>query len=464
MGILRCDHPDIEEFIHAKDQGNLRNFNISVAATDAFMRAVEADADWDLVHAQPPGPGWPHPTHQRSDGKWVFRTLRARDLWDQIMRSTYDHAEPGVFFVDHANADDNLSYGEIVESTNPCGEQPLPSYGCCCLGSINVTLFVVDAFTPKARFDFESFGEVVRPAVRMLDNVLEVTAWPLPQQKAEAMNKRRVGLGFTGLGDALIMLGLRYDTDKARNMAASISQAMRDEAYAASVELAQEKGVFPLLDKQQYLAAPRFAARLPDKIKEDIGKHGIRNSHLLSIAPTGTISLAFADNASNGIEPPYSWTYQRKKREADGSHKTYDVEDHAWRLFRQLHGTDEPLPPPFVTALEISALDHMRMVAAVAPFIDSAISKTVNVPEDYAYADFQSLYLEAWKSGLKGIATYRPNAVLGSVLSVASQTPNDLDTSEGDRRIHLDAAPTPALSSLRWPGRPKLAAGNPSWT
>jgi ribonucleoside-diphosphate reductase alpha chain len=220
MGILRCDHPDIEEFIHAKDQGSLRNFNISVAATDAFMRAVEADADWELVHGQPPGPGWPHPSHQRSDGKWVFRTLKARDLWDQIMRSTYDHAEPGVFFVDRANDDDNLSYCEVVESTNPCGEQPLPSYGCCCLGSVNVTLFVADPFTPKARFDFEGFGEVVRPAIRMLDNVLEVTAWPLPQQKAEAMNKRRVGLGFTGLGDALIMLGLRYDTEEARAMAA----------------------------------------------------------------------------------------------------------------------------------------------------------------------------------------------------------------------------------------------------
>jgi len=230
------------------------------------------------------------------------------------------------------------------------------------------------------------------------------------------------------------------------------------------VQLAQEKGAFPLLDKEQYLSAPRFASRLPEALKEDISKHGMRNSHLLSIAPTGTISLAFADNASNGIEPPYSWTYQRKKREADGSHKVYDVEDHAWRLFRQLHGTEEPLPDAFVTALEISALDHMRMVAAVAPFVDSAISKTVNVPEDYAYEDFTSLYLDAWQAQLKGITTYRPNAVQGSVLSVASEQPNDLDTSDADRRIRLEAAPSPALSSLRWPGRPRLAGGNPAWT
>jgi ribonucleoside-diphosphate reductase alpha chain len=464
MGILRCDHPDVEDFIHAKDQGKLRNFNISVGATDAFMRAVQADADWELVHRSPPGPGWPHPTHQRSDGQWVYRTLRARDLWDQIMHSTYDHAEPGVFFVERANTDDNLSYCEVIESTNPCGEQPLPSYGCCCLGSINLTLFVTDPFTAKARFEFESFAEVVRHSIRMLDNVLDVTAWPLPQQHTEAMNKRRVGLGFTGLGDALAMLGLRYDTQPARDMAARMSQAMRDEAYAASVDLAREKGAFPLLDREKYLEAPRFASRLPQAVRDGIRKHGLRNSHLLSIAPTGTISLAFADNASNGIEPPYSWTYQRKKREADGTHKTYDVEDHAWRLFRQLHGAEAPLPDAFVTALEISALDHMRMVAAVAPYVDSAISKTVNVPEDYPYEEFTGLYLEAWKAGLKGITTYRPNAVLGSVLSVASQQPNDLDTTDVDRRIHLEAAPTPALSSLRWPGRPKLTAGNPAWT
>jgi ribonucleoside-diphosphate reductase alpha chain len=465
MGILRCDHPDIEDFIHAKDQGELRNFNVSVAVTDAFMRAVESDAGWELAHRQPPAPGFEGAPRQRADGSWIYRTPRARELWQQIMESTYDHAEPGVYFVDRANADNNLSYLERIDATNPCGEQPLPPYGCCCLGSIDLTPFVREPFTPKSRFDFEAFGRVVRPSVRILDNVLDATVWPIERQQEEARAKRRVGLGFTGLGDALIMLGLRYDSDEARRMGARIAEAMRDEAYAASIDLAKEKGAFPLLDAEQYLAGPRFASRLPEKLKAGIRRHGIRNSHLLSIAPTGTISLAFADNASNGIEPAYAWTYQRKKRMPDNSMKTYDVEDHAWRLYRHLGGDVSALPPEFVTAMDISALDHMRMVAAIAPFVDSAISKTVNVPEDYPYGDFKDLYLEAWKAGLKGITTYRPNKVLGSVLSAApeAEQPNDLDVS-ADRRIRLDAAPQPALSSLRWPGRPKLAAGNPSWT
>ena len=466
MGILRCDHPDIEEFVHGKDQGALCNFNMSVAITDDFMHAVESDAAWELVHNMPPQQVGDEPSRQRKDGSWVYRTVKARELFKQIMDSTYDHAEPGVVFIDRVNADNNLSYCESIAATNPCGEQPLPAYGCCCLGSINLTLFVSEPFTPNARFDFEALTRVVRPAVRMLDNVLDATVWPLPQQAEEAHNKRRIGLGFTGLGDVLIMLGLRYDAPEARRMAARIAEHMRDQSYATSVELAKEKGCFPLFDSEHFLAAPHFASRLPESLQEKVRAHGLRNSHLLSVAPTGTISLAFADNAANGIEPPYAWSYQRKKREADGSHKVYDVEDHAWRLYRHLGGHMDSLPLQFVTALEISALDHMRMVAAVSPYIDSAISKTVNVPEDYPFEDFRDLYLEAWRAGLKGITTYRPNSVLGSVLSVSDgeQQPNDLDTSDADRRIRIDVTPRPALSSLRWPGRPDLPAGNPAWT
>ena len=467
MGVLRCDHPDIEKFIGAKDQGDLRNFNISVGVTDTLMQAVEKDAEFELVHAAEPSAALKEAgATRRADGKWVYRKVRATDLWKQIIASTYDHAEPGVLFIDLMNRDNNLSYCEIIEATNPCAEQPLPPYGCCCLGSIDLTRMVKNPFSEHASFDHEPFRQLVRVAVRMLDNVLDVTAWPLPEQQLEAQNKRRVGLGFTGLGDALVMLGLRYDTDGARAFAADITRVMRDEAYLASIDLAVERGKFPLLDAEKYLAAPRFASRLPEEIKSKIRKHGIRNSHLLSIAPTGTISLAFADNASNGIEPPFSWFYTRKKRMPDGSSKDYQVEDHAWRLYKQQGGDVDKLPPAFVTALEISAIDHMKMVAAVAPFIDTSISKTVNVPADYPYEDFKDLYTEAWKAGLKGLATYRPNSVLGSVLSVAPEKKEDQPQDfvfDQDRRIVLEAAPTPALASLRWPGRPKLTAGSAGW-
>ena len=876
MGILRCDHPDIEAFIHAKDDGSLTNFNLSVAVTDAFVAAMRDDAEWELVHRAAPAPDLlAAGAFQREDDLWVYRTVRARALWEQIMLSTYDHAEPGVVFIDTMNRDNNLSYCETIDACNPCvtgdtwvmtemgprqvaelvgqrfnavldgrsypiesegffrtgtksvvrlrtreghslrltadhrvrrvvrktpqvletewvpaadlapgdeimlndhralggwegtgtgaegyllglligdgtlkrdgavlsvwapefkavggavayaatgaagivaaaeaaaatlshradfrgfhrvagrgeirlksaalarlaeswglcpgaktitaaverggsafaagllrglfdadgsvqgsqqkgvsvrltqsdaglleavqrmllrlgiastiyrerhparltampdgrggarpyaarathelvisganlqefadrvgfadseksarlesllaayrrdlnrerftatvaaldddgiedvfdvtvadahafdanglvvhncGEQPLPAYGCCDLGSVDLTRFVDAPFTPEARFDFADFADTVAVAVRMLDNVLEVTAWPLPQQRKEAMAKRRVGLGFTGLGDALIELNLRYDAAEGRAMAARIAEAMRDVAYASSVEIAREKGAFPVLDVAQHLAAPRFASRLPEAIKASIREHGIRNSHLLSIAPTGTISLAFADNASNGIEPAFSWFYRRRKRMPDDTMKEYLVEDHAYRQFKHVHGIDDEvallpfdaaagraagevwvdadgrrcafLSPAFVSALEMSAQDHMAMNVAVQPFVDTAISKTVNVPVDYPFDAFKDLYYEAWKAGLKGIATYRPNSVLGAVLEVAEPTapaagPEDFDTADPDRRIRLDRALQPPLASLRWPGRPELANGNPCWT
>jgi len=469
MGVLRVDHPDVEAFIAAKNErGELTNFNISVAVTDAFMHAVEADAGFELAHpAEPSRELIEQGAYRGDDGRWVYRRLRARELWERIMRSTYDHAEPGVVFIDRVNAENNLAYCETIAATNPCGEQPLPAYGCCCLGSIDLTRCVKEPFGEGAHFDFEELEALTRTGVRMLDNVLDVTYWPLPQQREEAMAKRRIGLGFTGLGDALVMLGLRYDGQAGRGLAGRIAGRMRDAAYAASADLARDKGAFPAFDGEHYLAGG-FAARLPAALRKRIRGRGLRNSHLLSIAPTGTISLAFADNASNGIEPPYAWHYTRRKRQSDGSLREYTVEDHALRLYRAGGGDTALLPDAFITALDISAADHQAMVAAVAPYIDSAVSKTVNVAADYPYDDFKELYFQAWKSGLKGLATFRPNPVTGAVLSTGPApqpaATTGFDQSDPDRRLRLDTVPQPALASLRWPKRPRLAAGNPAWT
>ncbi|TJY56233.1 adenosylcobalamin-dependent ribonucleoside-diphosphate reductase [Sinimarinibacterium sp. CAU 1509] len=491
MGILRCDHPDIEEFVAAKDiraeaqklrsggvagadldglQQRLRtlsNFNLSVACTDAFMQAVIDDGEHALVHDAEPDPTV-HPQAYRrdSDGRWVYRVLPARELFRRIMETTYHTADPGVVFIDRMNADNNLHYCETIEATNPCGEEPLPDYGCCCLGSVNLSRYVQDAFSAGAQLDWEKLEATVAVAVRMLDNVLDITYWPLPQQAREAADKRRVGLGFTALGTAMAMLRLRYGSDEAVAFAERVAQTMRDAAYRASIALAQERGRFPRLDAEAYLQSG-FARRLPDDIRDGIHTHGIRNSHLLAIAPTGTISLAFGRNVTGGIEPAFAWYYTRTARSGSGEKISWPVEDYAYRLYRELGGDVEHLPDYFVSAQTLGVADHLRIQAAVQPYIDTSISKTIGVPVDYPFADFENVYIEAWTLGCKGCTTYRPNDVTGAVLTVAPEPaakPAQLAADDPDRRVRLDQVPAPALASLRWPGRPQLLTGNPSWT
>jgi ribonucleoside-diphosphate reductase alpha chain len=400
MATLRCDHPDIEDFIAAKQTpGRLTMFNMSVLATDAFMAAVKADGDWALRFA----------------GK-IYRTIKARALWDKIMRATYDAAEPGVIFIDRINARNNLHYCESIAATNPCGEQPLPPYGTCLLGSVNLARLVNDPFGPAAALDETALGDIVRIAVRMLDNVIEASNYPLPEQRAEAVGKRRIGLGVTGLADALLMCGQRYGSADAVALTRAWMRAFRNAAYHASVDLAEEKGPFPLFDRDQYLAGETIAA-LPQDLRARIERHGIRNALVTSIAPTGTISL-FADNVSSGLEPVFSFEYTRHVMMPDGAKREEKVSDYAYRLFRTLKGEAARLPDYFVDAQSLAPGDHLVMQAALQDYIDSSISKTINIPEDFPFAEFTSVYMQAYDMGCKGCTTYRPSAARGAVLEV----------------------------------------------
>ncbi|MBO0763724.1 MAG: adenosylcobalamin-dependent ribonucleoside-diphosphate reductase, partial [Hyphomicrobiaceae bacterium] len=417
MGTLRCDHPDIEAFVDAKgDPARLRNFNLSVLVTDAFISAVRSAAAWDLVF----------------DGK-VYRTVDARALWDRIMRATYDYAEPGVVFVDRINAENNLSYCETISATNPCGEQPLPAHGACLLGSINLARVIEAPFTKQARLDEGRLAALATTAVRFLDDAIDVSNYPLDAQRQEAMAKRRIGLGVTGLADALILCGARYGTPEAAELARRWMAVIEHAAYLASAQIAGEKGAFPLYDAERFLAAPKVE-RLSEEVRVAIARHGIRNGLLTSIAPTGTISL-LAGNVSSGIEPVFDFRYERRVLERDGSTRTEEVEDYAHALYRQTFGAAAPLTDAFVTAEELTPSAHLNMQAALQAHVDSSISKTINCPADLSFEAFKDVYLEAYDLGLKGCTTYRPNAVTGAVLSrsaayVAEARPSDARPSE----------------------------------
>ena len=414
MATMRCDHPDIEEFIAAKsDSQKLRMFNLSVLVTDAFMDAVKKGEDWKLIY-----------------NNKVYSVIKAADLWDQIMRATYNFAEPGVIFIDRINATNNLSYCETITATNPCGEQPLPPYGACLLGSINLAKLVEHPFDKNAYLDVSQLEDLVFTAVRMMDNVIEVSQFPLEAQKLEAKNKRRIGLGVTGLADALLMVGLRYGSDEAVKKTEKWMKTIALSAYKASINLAEEKGAFPLFDPEKFIVSGKMI-QMDEDVKQAVHKFGIRNALLTSIAPTGTISL-YAGNVSSGIEPVFAYSYKRKVLQNDGSHVEEEVVDYAVQLWRDKFG-NAPLPDFFVSAQNLTPADHVKMQAAAQKWVDSSISKTINCPEDISFDDFKEVYIQAYDTGCKGCTTYRPNEVTGSVLSAASE-----EKSSSDQEVNGD--------------------------
>lgn len=373
MGVLRVDHPDIEEFIHAKrNENKLTAFNISVGVTDPFMDAVKKDGDFNLKF------------HNK-----VYKTVRARALWDSIMRSTWDWAEPGVLFIDRINKENNLWYCETIAATNPCGEQPLPPYGACLLGSFNLVKYVIGD-----GFDTTLFVKDIQSVVRAMDNIMDLGVYPLPQQESEGKAKRRMGLGVTGVANALEKMGLPYGSELFINLLEWILKTLRDESYRTSVSLAKEKGSFPMFDADKYLQGT-FIKTLPEDIREGIKKYGIRNSHLLSIAPTGTISLS-ADNISSGIEPVFTYSYTRTIITAEGV-RYEDVEDYGYRVWGVKGRTANNLSPE----------EHVAVLVASQKYVDSACSKTCNVGDDVSWDRFKAIYMSAYDGGAKGCTTFR---------------------------------------------------------
>ena len=447
MATLRCDHPDIELFIHAKKDPNLlRMFNLSVLVTDDFMKAVKEDKDFPLIF----------------DGK-TYKVIKAKALWDQIMEANYQSAEPGVIFIDRINKRNNLNYCETIYATNPCGEQPLPPHGACLLGSINLAHLVDNAFEDGAVLNEEKLKKLVATSVRLLDNIIDVSNFPLKEQKKEAKNKRRIGLGITGLADALIQCGITYGSKKAQGIAAKWTKLIANVSYETSSQLAQEKGCFPFYKEDEFLTSPIFSL-LDKNIRNDIKKYGIRNGLLTSIAPTGTISL-FAGNVSSGIEPVFDFSYERKIRHADDTTETQTVDDYAYRLFREKFGDDAELPPYFITAQDLKPEEHIAMQAAVQPYVDSAISKTINCPEDISFDAYKDLYSLAYESGLKGCTTYRPNPITGSVLSTKSEKQEEPESNslpanqDNDNQVIYMSLPlereevlSGSTYKLKWPG------------
>ena len=425
MATLRCDHPDIELFIDAKkDKTSLRNFNLSVLVTDAFMEAVKQKKEWPLVF----------PVQNISTNKdksnieyrtWsgksekiackVIKTVSANDLWEKIIRASYDYAEPGVLFIDRINEYNNLNYRETISATNPCGEIPLPPYGACNLGSINLTNFINNPFSEQSTFDEKHFMDTVKIAVRMLDNVIDLSQYPLPSQQQQAHGSRRIGLGITGLADAFAMLGYQYGDKISCEWTEHMMKTLCHEAYLTSIELAKERGPFPYFVKEQHLNSA-FIQSLPDYIKSEIERHGIRNSHLIAIAPTGTISL-LANNVSSGIEPLFNLSYERTVLNNDGSSSIYTLKDYAYQLWQQKNESSEAIPDVFVTAHQLEPQIHIEMQSLIQQYVDNAVSKTINIPEDYLYDEYKNLYMLAYEKGLKGCTTFRPNPVTGEILS-----------------------------------------------